>query len=325
AYNNSTLARIGHHNDCFLASSSDYGTYTNPTMEYPYLEQETTYLPMGGETCAINAPRSECTTALLEMRKFHWSYLNLDYHPGVLAEFEADDCFSEIENNLGYRFELISGIFPQNVNVGESMPITLKINNAGFATPYNQRIPNLIMRNVVTGLELIIPMTANPRFWTAGTTNNIVESITLPADIIPGSYNLFIHMPDINPSITTRPEYAIRFANEDLWDGAKGFNDLKHIVNVTASSLGIHDNNQSAIDLTVYPIPADNEVVLQLDGIEDYKIIVYNALGQNVGVKTKLSGYNKSILNTESLSNGVYFISLNNNSQTETRRIIVSH
>jgi hypothetical protein len=29
AYNETTIARIGHHNDCLLASYTDFGTYNN--------------------------------------------------------------------------------------------------------------------------------------------------------------------------------------------------------------------------------------------------------------------------------------------------------
>ncbi|CAF1108593.1 unnamed protein product [Brachionus calyciflorus] len=51
-------SRVGHHNDCFLASSDDYGTYEDISVEYPFLSSETLYLPMGGETCNPNPPRS---------------------------------------------------------------------------------------------------------------------------------------------------------------------------------------------------------------------------------------------------------------------------
>jgi hypothetical protein len=54
AYNGSNLARVGHHNDCFLASDDDFGTYADLAQDYPYLAAETRYLPMGGETCQLN-------------------------------------------------------------------------------------------------------------------------------------------------------------------------------------------------------------------------------------------------------------------------------
>ena len=44
----------GHHNDCFLASSLDRGTYINRSLEYPYLKDDTKYTVMGGETCSLS-------------------------------------------------------------------------------------------------------------------------------------------------------------------------------------------------------------------------------------------------------------------------------
>lgn len=325
AFTSTAVARLGHHNDCFLASEDDYGTYNNIATEYPYLEQETKYVPMGGETCAINAPRSECTTAVQEMAKFHWSYLNLDYHPGVISEFENDNCFSTIENRLGYRFEMVNAVLPTSANINLPMPITIKVKNGGFATPYNQRTAYLVLRNTVTDAEFSVPLSTNPRFWNAGTSVNVVESVNLPSNIVAGSYKMFLHLPDSNPSLTSRPEYAIRMANDLTWDPVKGYNDLKHTVNIT-TSLGVNDHiGDSGLDLTIYPVTTDNELIMELDGIEEFKVTVYNSLGQNVGAKTSSVSLGKVSLDTQSLSNGVYFVSLDNNVRKETRRIIVSH
>ena len=47
AYNETALARIGHHNDCFLSSPDDVGTYENLATQHPYLAQETKFLVDG--------------------------------------------------------------------------------------------------------------------------------------------------------------------------------------------------------------------------------------------------------------------------------------
>ena len=108
AFTRTNKARIGQHNDCFLASSTDFGTYENKVNDYSWLAQETNYLPMGGETCAVNLPRSGCATALDEMKKFHWTYLNINYHPKVISGFRTNGCFTIIQNKLGYIFVLIN-------------------------------------------------------------------------------------------------------------------------------------------------------------------------------------------------------------------------
>lgn len=75
AWSGSDQARLGHHNDCFLASPDDFGTFlSNPiTLDQEYLEADTRYLAMGGETCAVNAPRSEWASASAEMERYHYS------------------------------------------------------------------------------------------------------------------------------------------------------------------------------------------------------------------------------------------------------------
>merc|ERR1711963_95277 len=45
--------RTGSQNSCFLSSDNDVGTYRNKTVEYPYLERDTRYTIMGGETCNL--------------------------------------------------------------------------------------------------------------------------------------------------------------------------------------------------------------------------------------------------------------------------------
>ncbi len=324
AFTNSALARVGHHNDCFLASSSDYGTYSNTSVEYPYLEQETKYLPMGGETCAVNAPRSQCQTALAEMSKFHWSYLNLDYHPGVIDGFESLDCFDEIENRLGYRFELKSGIFPTNATAGGVLPIVLQVKNNGFAAPYNQRTAYIVLKNTVTDQEYSIPMASDPRLWLGGTQQAINETLTVPANVVAGSYKMFIHMPDSNTDLATRPEYSIRFANNNSWLASKGYNDLQHTINI-GTSLAVGDYETSSNDFVVYPVPTNNELTMQFDGIDEFNVTVHNTLGQLIKLPVRNEGANKSILNTQSLSNGIYFVSIERGNQKETKKIIVRH
>ena len=53
AFNQSYKSRTGAHNDCFLASATDYGTYLDNSIEGDknYLSQDNMFVPQGGETC----------------------------------------------------------------------------------------------------------------------------------------------------------------------------------------------------------------------------------------------------------------------------------
>ena len=321
AYNNSALARVGHHNDCFLASPDDFGTYSNVSSEYAYLAQETKYTPMGGETCAVNEPRSACPTALSEMEKFHWSYLNLDYNPNVISGFQSGDCFKDIQNRLGYRFELLSGLFPQTATIGSAINITLKIKNNGFAAPYNPRMVYLVFRSTSNNQEYAITFNTNPRLWAGGVTQTISENLTLPADIVAGNYKLYLKIPDSNEALSKRPEYSIRMANESVWESATGYNSLMHTISV-GGSLALID--QAFSEMKLYPVPTDNELIVELNTISDYSITIYNFIGQRVG-QSDIVNTNKLILNTQNLNNGIYFVQFQNKESITTKKIIVKH
>lgn len=69
AFSGRVVARIGHHNDCFMASVDDYGTYTDVAVDKSYLNAEGLYLPIGGETCPPEGvDPADCDKAQAEMR-----------------------------------------------------------------------------------------------------------------------------------------------------------------------------------------------------------------------------------------------------------------
>lgn len=321
AFSQSNLARIGHHNDCFLASATDYGTYENVSQQYPYLEQDTKFVPMGGETCKLNSPRTDCSTAMFEMAKFHWSFLNVDYFPGVIDGFNTNNCFTEIQKKLGYRFELNSATFPQSLTAGSSLPITLKITNQGYAAPYNERKVYLILKNQTTNQIYSIPMATDPRKWLGPNQITITEQLTLPANLPLGSYRLYLSIPDADATLASRPEYAIRLANENTWEAATGYNNLNYTLNIT-SALAVH--NQEQINPTIYPVPAQELVYITLNDIQDYEVELYNSLGQSFKTRQIIQEQTLT-LELGGLNDGLYFISFSKNGVRETRKIIIKH
>ncbi|MFN4198147.1 MAG: DUF4832 domain-containing protein [Flavobacterium sp.] len=319
AFTNEYIARLGHHNDCFLSSPNDVGTYSNINLEYPYLEQETRFLPMGGETCAVYEPRTNCSTALFEMGKFHWSYLNLDYFPAVIQNFQQNDCFEEMQRSLGYRFELIQAQLPQNTNAGSTFQFQINLRNTGFAAPYNERTAYVVLKNLSTNDIHSFPLESDPRHWIGNDPISINETITLPDQLVPGTYKMYLHLPDASSTIAQRPEYAIRLANQDVWESATGFNSLNHnlIVNQT---LGVSEVNQLSIG--IYPVPTNQELTIEFDQIHEFKIHFFNSLGQQIQLPTQMT-VNKMLVNTESLSNGIYFISFDNGTVSDTKKFVV--
>ncbi|WP_033343164.1 DUF4832 domain-containing protein [Catenuloplanes japonicus] len=224
-------SRTGHHNDCFLASDTDFGTYTDIAVDYPYLEAETRTVAMGGETCAPNPPRSQCATATAEMSRFHWTYLNTDYHPTVIAGFGTEGCLADIKRQLGYRFSLVSGAFPAQASRGGTLPVSITVRNDGWSAPINPRGAELVLRSTTTGTVTRLPLSANPRTWAAGTSTTVTQTLTVPSSIAAGSYELLLNLPD--PLLANRAEYSVRTANAGTWEATTGFNKLNATVTVS--------------------------------------------------------------------------------------------
>lgn len=242
-----SYGRIGHHNDCFLASASDIGTYANystgaddTTNLKPYTATDSEQVAVGGETCAANGkyePFDNCVSgggiAEKELARFHYSYLNGDYNNADVNN-DWTNCISNIKNKLGYRFELISGTYPNTATVGGALAVNFSLKNVGYAAPFNPRSVELILKNA-NGTKYYATVNTNPRQWYSNITQNINETFCLPATIPTGNYELLLNLPDPTTTLYSRPEYAIQFANNTVWDAATGYNKLLHTVSISGS------------------------------------------------------------------------------------------
>jgi hypothetical protein len=226
AFEATYAARTGHHNDCFLASETDLGTYPSTQVEYykAYLAEDTKFVPMGGETCALHA-RVACTTALAELEQLHFSYLNFDYHPDVIAQWRDDGCLERIRSELGYRLALQQVEVAPTAKPGGTFVLRLKIVNDGFAAPFNPRPLELVLqgqdRRYTARLE-----GSDPRRWLPDTPVELAWRVRLPAEAPEGTYSLALRLPDPSARLAERAEYAIQLANPNIWRAEDGGNLL---------------------------------------------------------------------------------------------------
>lgn len=248
AFNLTDNARIGYHNDCFLASTTDFGTFddygnsSSPRTSdgtvlnalRDYMKADSKFVVVGGETCSDDYNLNDCEPsgkAQQEFADMHFSYLNAHYNTAVNNDWQTGGCMDNIKRNLGYRFVLQSAVIPDNVVKGTYLNITLNIKNAGYASPYNKRTAKLILRNTTSGEIKSFDLAADVRKWYSGTLQ-ATESIKIPADFAAGDYELLLNLPDEYASIAARPEYSIRLANDGVWEAATGYNKLNHTIKV---------------------------------------------------------------------------------------------
>ena len=225
AYSGSDKARVGHHNDCFLAGESDAGTYYPGPIEplKKYTETWTKHTVMGGETCRLSPPRSDGKTALAELARFHWSMLHEGYHPAVIKAWKEQGAWDEVQRRLGYRFVLREASWPASVAKGGTFTLAVTLKNVGFASMFNERKVYAVFSDGKT--RHVVPLeSADPRRWWGGEEVKLAARVTAPAES--GAYRLSLWLPDAAPALRDRAEYAVRFANEGVWDAKAGENVL---------------------------------------------------------------------------------------------------
>lgn len=232
AFTGSDASRVGHVNSCFLASETDLGTYSEPVERWKsYLARDGLSTPVGGETCGLAPPLTDCPNSLSELRRLHWSFLNALYHPDVIAGWRAQDCFDEIAAHLGYRLELESISYSEHVVPGGRLDLIIRLRNTGYAAPFNPRPVHLLVD------DTSIPLTDDPRRWAPGAVTIHVQ-VDLPATLTPGPHRLALSLPDADPRLRT-PEraalFAIRIAGA-RWDDATAVNILTDALPVAARS-----------------------------------------------------------------------------------------
>lgn len=236
AFTGSPQARLAAHDDCFLASATNWGTYLNAAGEpdinriKAYLHADNRYLVQSGETCNNDSEAllfTGCSNALSELAYMRWSSLNLDYHPAVIERWQREGCFESIARRLGYRLRLIEARAPQTPSSDGSLELWLSLINTGFASPYNPRGFEIALRSSAGDLHpLKLEATPDPRFWLPDQPIALMVRARVPPDLAAGRYELLLRLPDPEPRLANNPRYAIRLANQGLWEAQTGYHAL---------------------------------------------------------------------------------------------------
>jgi hypothetical protein len=248
AFDGSAAARMGHHNDCFLASDTDQGTYPDAQIDHfkEYVAADTRYVPMGGETCAVH-DRNACSVAVPEMEKLHFSFLNEEYLDQVIARWHTEGCYEEIRDRMGYRLRLVQASFAPAARPGGQFLLSVQLRNDGFAAPFNPRTVEVVLRSP-SDTQSAPVSEWEVRRWEPGADIVLKARVLLPASLADGTYQLALRLPDPHASVAGRVEYAIAFANQDVFDMATGDNRLGMIV-LSQAGPGVADVKREQLEI----------------------------------------------------------------------------
>jgi hypothetical protein len=254
AFRGTDRSRLAHHDDCFVCSETHGGSYWNPRGDFSetptFLAKENLYVAQGGEPGDPetidpsqpgngNSPLSSCATVTTLFRSQRWSTVglyNIASDISAIRRWEKDGCLTTFEQKLGYRFQLVSSSLPKSVSKTKNLVMSFDVKNVGYASPYNPRRLELVLRNkttkqvykIVLNNGALTPTNQlyDPRFWQPNTTTKITINTPLPNLILTGNYDVLLNLPDPKLSLRNRPEYSIRLANVGVWESVTGFNSL---------------------------------------------------------------------------------------------------
>lgn len=171
------------------------------------------------------------------MARLRFSTLNYDFDQSVIfGVWQQQGCLDEIKRRLGYRFELLSSSVPTSVSKTGNLRMSFQVRNVGFANPYNGRGLAVVLRDktskqtypiyLADGKSVPSNRNLDPRFWQPGTTTTVNINQPVPSWVPAGNYDVLLHLYDPAPGLEYRADYAIRFANQNLWESNIGYNAL---------------------------------------------------------------------------------------------------
>ena len=239
AFSGSGPSRIGLHNDCFLASATDVGTYsedeTERARERDYVAAVSQSAPFGGETCnPADEPgaqvRGSCADILAEGRQFSLTYLNNDYHREAFHDrWRSEGCMPEVERRMGYRLAWGTLTHAVQTQPGQDLTVDFSVRNEGWARPYSARPVQLVLRHRASGDVLRLAGSGvDVRSWLPDATHTGSLVVPIPESAATGDYDVHVALPDGADTLAADTRYAIRPANADdsaagtRWDATLG-------------------------------------------------------------------------------------------------------
>lgn len=228
------FARLGLHNDCFMSSKTDVGTYSSKEnareRQRAYaaaLSRATFY---SGETCNVGSrtERLACDDIRREGPQFHVTALNGDYSPKFIKSWKAGGCYDEVRRSLGYRLMLRRAKAQNSAARGGIVKARLDVANEGWARISNPRPFRLVAAHRASGRTFTVETPGDIRSVEPekGKATGFAFRWTVPGDAPAGVYDLFAALPDASAALAGDPAYAVRFANgsgaDFGWDADAG-------------------------------------------------------------------------------------------------------
>jgi parallel beta-helix repeat protein len=247
AFSQSNKSRLGHQNDSLLGNPLEGATFiysqddnsAGRNIEESYYNQDSKFVPHIAETEFFdNGVSGQCTAALQLIKDRHISTINETFNINTLNIWKTQGCYYEIAKKLGYRFVLNNSQLATTVEQNQNFNLKVNLKNDGYATPYNERKLEIILRNNTNGAKYPIDVTnqSDPRLWHSQNSSidlDLYAGASLPA----GDYEVLLNLPDPVESLKNKPDYSIQFSNQNTWEPNTGYNKLNQTLTIVAPAM----------------------------------------------------------------------------------------
>jgi hypothetical protein len=119
-------------------------------------------------------------------------------------------------------------VLPTRAAPGAQVTARITLINDGYAAPAQNRPVRLIL--AAETVRQTVTVNTDVRTWKPG--KPITLTVRLAAPRQTGAYALSLSLPDPATRLATDPAYAVRLANDDVWDATRGTNTLGTVLSV---------------------------------------------------------------------------------------------
>ncbi|MCH9683709.1 MAG: DUF4832 domain-containing protein [Deltaproteobacteria bacterium] len=244
AFSGSDQSRVGWYNDCLWSNEGNTGTYSGVgdgngqfELDRDTFEKVGRYAATSGESCNVGGINqfNACDAVIPDMVLIGGpDTLFRGFWGDMYERWIEEGCYDEVTRRLGYRLQLVSATFPEEVVPGMPFDGRLELRNTGFGKVYNPRPVDVVFVGEGHVATARLTEDSRPYLPLAGQTVEAQWTVDAPNDLIAGeSYALYLRLPDPSARLESDERYTIRLANTNgIWDPDTGRHDLGMSVTV---------------------------------------------------------------------------------------------
>jgi Domain of unknown function (DUF4832)/Domain of unknown function (DUF4874) len=211
ALKNEGIGRYGFHDHYLFSGSFDGDGMNNP------------WTPNSCEGVPDSYNESRARNAVAEFEACKYSNMQ----PSFESELRRLGVLETLQKRIGYRYVLIQGKLPRRLESEKPFALELIVKNEGFASVYNPRPADIVLRNKNTGELKRVKVHDDIRYVFPDPKQTVTVRLGGQAPRLePGAYDMLLHLKHDYAVVENRPEYSIQFANLNTWESMTGFNKL---------------------------------------------------------------------------------------------------